>query len=77
MAMEYEMVKIGEPPLSRLLLKVDEAEAISYRRFVKRHGGSFVARSCGARVERTEGRQDAQARPRLWLVRLARLVIII
>jgi hypothetical protein len=51
-------------------------------------GGSFVAlRSpkdgdrldipAGARVERTEGRQDAQARPRLWPVGRARLVIIV
>jgi len=64
--MEYEVVKIGEPPMSRLLLKVDEAEAVFYRRFVERHGGSFVAlRSpknsyrldfpAGARVERNEG----------------------
>jgi hypothetical protein len=42
MAMEYEMLKIGEPPLSRLLLKVNEAEAVFYRRFGERHGGSFV-----------------------------------
>jgi hypothetical protein len=86
MAMEYEMVKISEPPMARLLLKVNEAEGICSRRFVERHRGSFAAlRSpkdgdrldipAGARVERTEGRQDAQARPRLWPVRLARLVI--
>jgi hypothetical protein len=41
--MEHWMVKVGEPPMARLLLKVDEAEAIFYRRFVERHGGAFVA----------------------------------
>jgi len=44
--MEHWMVKVGGPPLSRRLLKVDEAEGICSRSFVKRHGGSFVARSC-------------------------------
>ena len=84
--MEHWMVRVGEPPLSRRLLKVDEAGGIFYRRFGERHGGLFVAlRSpkdgdrldvpAGARVERNEGRPDAQARPRLWPVRLARLVI--
>src|SRR5581483_11828819 len=43
LAMEHWMVKVGEPPMARLLLKVDEAEAIFYRRFVERHGGAFVA----------------------------------
>jgi hypothetical protein len=63
--MEHWMVKVGEPPMARLLLKVDEAEAVFYRRFVERHGGSFVALRSpkgsyrldfppGARVERND-----------------------
>jgi hypothetical protein len=64
--MEHWMVKVGEPPMARLLLKVDEEEAIFYRQFVERHGGSFVGLRSpkssyrldfppGTRVERNEG----------------------